>query len=75
NVLTIVRFNRLFVYVLVGAKGLINNMSLIKQVISRLFIVPEGYYYLSNTRFTCSNRIVTLYLGKRYYLKEFTKGS
>ncbi|KDN63340.1 hypothetical protein CSUB01_10157 [Colletotrichum sublineola] len=75
NVLAAVNFDGLFVYVMAGAEGSINDASLMKQAISRSFKVPTGRYYLGDAGFACSNGIVTPYPGERYHLREFAQGS
>jgi hypothetical protein len=68
NVLAAVNFEGAFVYVLAGAEGSINDVSLIRIALTMDFKVPRGRFYLADAGFGSRIGIVIPFPRTRYHL-------
>ena len=70
NVRVVCSFDRQFCYVLTGWKGSAHNGTVLNHALEKGFVIPEGKYYLGDTRYRLRNGCLTPYWGVRYHLRE-----
>jgi hypothetical protein len=72
NIFAAVTFDGLFCYVLAGAEGSINDSALLRQVLTRSFVIPIGRFWLGDAGFGLQRGILTPYNHNvRYHLQDW----
>ncbi|XP_022155183.1 protein ALP1-like [Momordica charantia] len=68
--------NMEFIYVLPGWKGSASDSRVLRDAVSRRngLIVPKGFHYLCDAKYTNGERFLTPYRGQRYQLNEWRQG-
>lgn len=71
NVLAAVTFDGLFLYVLAGAEGSINDASLIREAYIRSFVIPDGRFYVADAGFRSRKGLIIPYPHVYYHLRDW----
>ena len=71
NIFAAVSFEGLFLYVLARAEGSMNDSSLLRQALTRLFMIPLSRFYLADAGFGVRRGILILFSLERYYLNDW----
>lgn len=75
NILAAVSFKGLFVYVLAGAEGSVNDSSLIRIARTMSLHVPRGRFYLADAGFRSRQGILIPFPRVRYHLQDWGEAS
>lgn len=73
NVLAAVSFDGIFLYVLAGAEGSLNDQRVLAEARHRSLKVPDNRYYLCDAGYGISNGIMIPYSGT-YHLQDWRQG-
>ena len=71
NCLFVCTFDFLFVFAYTGWEGSMTDAHVLESVLDNGFNIPDGYYYLADTGYAVSDKLLTLYCGVQYHLAEW----
>lgn len=75
NVLAASDFQTKFVYVLSGWEGSAADSRIFESARSHGLSLPRGRYFLADAGFPLCDMLLTPFRGKRYHLKEWSRGN
>ena len=71
DVLAACTFETLFCYILGGWEGSAADSFMFERAGNTTFTVPDGWYYLADAGFPCSEVLLVPYPGVHYHLREW----